>query len=156
MFDEAIIDSTTMEAHWHEGGQKGGSGQKSIARRDERESPFCGDQRRRACLRLSKRGPKRCQGCVGHTRTLRTWELRLQQRPAFAASRIKGNVLVIPGHTNRKAPIGHGEKRRKKRGLVERIFGKSKKSRRLMSRHEKSSASFPGFAPFAFLKIFLY
>ena len=38
-----------------------------------------------------------------------------------------GNVPVMPGRKNRKTATEHGEERRKRRGLIERIFGKMKK-----------------------------
>ncbi|MDR0475125.1 MAG: transposase [Treponema sp.] len=41
----------------------------------------------------------------------------------------------------------------KKRGLIERIFGKVKENRRLTVRFEKSDVNFMGFIIFAFIKI---
>jgi hypothetical protein len=65
------------------------------------------------------------------------------------------NIPVIPGRKNRKIPIEYDEERYKKRGLIERIFGKLKENRRLVVRYEKSDINFLGFVIFAFLKIIL-
>ena len=65
------------------------------------------------------------------------------------------NVPVIPGRKNRKVAIEYDEERYKRRGLIERIFGKLKENRRLVVRYEKSDANFLGFILFAFLKILL-
>jgi len=65
------------------------------------------------------------------------------------------NVPVIPGRKNRKTAIKYDEERHKRRGLIERIFGKMRECRRLVARHEKSDADFLGFVLFAFLKILL-
>ena len=62
---------------------------------------------------------------------------------------------VIPGRKNRKVAIEYDEERYKRRGLIERIFGKLKENHRLVVRYEKSDANFLGFVLFAFLKILL-
>jgi hypothetical protein len=41
------------------------------------------------------------------------------------------NVPVIPGRRNRKEEIVYDQGKYKKRGLIERIFGKMKENRRL-------------------------
>jgi hypothetical protein len=46
--------------------------------------------------------------------------------------------------------------RDKKRGLIERVFGKLKENRRLAVRYEKSDINFLGFIFIAFLKIFFF
>jgi transposase len=65
------------------------------------------------------------------------------------------NLPVIPGRRNRKEEIEYDKEKYKKRGLVERIFGKLKENRRLAVRYEKSDINFLGFIIIAFLKIFL-
>jgi transposase len=65
------------------------------------------------------------------------------------------NVPVIPGRRNRKKEIEYDREKYKKRGLIERIFGKLKKNRRLTVRYEKSDINFLGFIVIAFLKILL-
>ena len=65
------------------------------------------------------------------------------------------NIPVIPGRKNRKTPVEYDEERYKKRGLIERIFGKLKENRRLTVRYEKSDQNFLGFIVIAFLKILL-
>jgi transposase len=49
--------------------------------------------------------------------------------------------------------IAYGRQMYKKRGLIERIFGKVKENRRLAVRYEKSDVNFLGFIIFAFIKI---
>jgi transposase len=70
---------------------------------------------------------------------------------------LEGNnsLPVIPGRRNRKEEIEYDKEKYKKRGLVERIFGKLKENRRLAVRYEKSDINFLGFIIIAFLKIFL-
>jgi transposase len=63
------------------------------------------------------------------------------------------NVPVIPGRKNRKVEIVYDRQLYKKRGLIERIFGKIKENRRLAVRYEKSDNNFLGFIVFAFIKI---
>jgi hypothetical protein len=41
------------------------------------------------------------------------------------------NLPVIPGRRNRKEQIEYDKEKYKKRGLIERIFGKLKENRRL-------------------------
>jgi len=65
------------------------------------------------------------------------------------------NVPVIPGRRNQKVAIEYDEERYKRRGLIERIFGKLKENHRLVVRYEKSDANFLGFVLFAFIKILL-
>jgi transposase len=65
------------------------------------------------------------------------------------------NEPVIPGRKNRKEEIVYDREKYKKRGLIERIFGKIKENRRLTVRYEKSDINFPGFILAAFLKILL-
>lgn len=62
------------------------------------------------------------------------------------------NIPVIPG---RKNEIIYDKRIYRKRGLIERIFGKLKENRRLALRYEKSDINFLGFIIIAFIKIFL-
>jgi transposase len=62
------------------------------------------------------------------------------------------NTPVIPGRRNRKEAIVYDQEKYKKRGLIERIFGKLKENRRLAVRYEKSDINFLGFIVIAFLK----
>jgi transposase len=62
------------------------------------------------------------------------------------------NTPVIPGRKNRKEAIVYDQERYKKRGLIERIFGKLKENRRLAVRYEKSDINFLGVILIAFLK----
>jgi transposase len=63
------------------------------------------------------------------------------------------NIPVIPGRKDRKEEIAYGRQLYKKRGLIERIFGKAKETRRLAVRYEKPDVNFLGFIIFAFIKI---
>jgi transposase len=63
------------------------------------------------------------------------------------------NVPVIPGRKNRSVEILYDRQRYKRRGLIERIFGKIKENRRLAVRYEKSDINFLNFIIFAFIKI---
>jgi transposase len=65
------------------------------------------------------------------------------------------NLPVIAGRRNRKKEIEYDKEKYKKRGLIERIFGKLKENRRLTVRYEKSDINFLGFIVIAFLKILL-
>ncbi|MDR0636056.1 MAG: transposase [Treponema sp.] len=65
------------------------------------------------------------------------------------------NEPVIPGRKNRKEVIVYNKEKYKKRGLIERLFGKVKENRRLVVRYEKSDITFLGFIIIAFLKILL-
>ena len=65
------------------------------------------------------------------------------------------NVPVIPGRKNRREPIEYDRERYKRRGLIERVFGRLKENRRLAVRYEKSDANFLGFVVFAFMKMLL-
>ena len=62
---------------------------------------------------------------------------------------------MIPGRRNRKEAIVYDREKYKKRGLIERIFGKIKENRRLTVRYEKSDINFLGVILVAFIKIFL-
>jgi transposase len=66
------------------------------------------------------------------------------------------NTPVIPGRKNRKEEIVYDKEKYKKRGLIERIFGKLKENRRLAVRYEKSDINFLGFVFMAFIKIHLF
>jgi transposase len=70
---------------------------------------------------------------------------------------LKGNnnIPVIPGRKNRKKEIVYDKQIYKKRGLIERIFGKLKENRRIALRYEKSDLNFLGFIIVASIKIFL-
>jgi transposase len=65
------------------------------------------------------------------------------------------NTAVTPGRRSRRKEIAYDRERYKKRGLMERIFGKLKENRRLTVRYEKSDTNFPGFILIAFLKLLL-
>jgi transposase len=65
------------------------------------------------------------------------------------------NEPVIPGRKNRKKPVEYDEEKYKKRGYIERIFGKIKENRRLTVRYEKSDMNFLGFILVAFIKILI-
>jgi transposase len=49
------------------------------------------------------------------------------------------NIPVIPGRKNRNKEIVYDKRIYRKRGLIERIFGKLKENRRLALRYEKSN-----------------
>jgi hypothetical protein len=57
------------------------------------------------------------------------------------------NTAIIPGK-NRKEEIVYGKEVYKKRGLIERMFGKLKENRRLAVRYEKSDINFNFFHVF--------
>jgi transposase len=65
------------------------------------------------------------------------------------------NKPVIPERRNRKKEVEYDKEKYKKRGLVERVFGKLKENRRLAVRYEKPDINFLGFIVIAFLKILL-
>jgi transposase len=65
------------------------------------------------------------------------------------------NEPVIPGRKNRKKLIEYDKDKYKKRGYIERVFGKLKENRRLTVRYEKSDINFLGFILVAFLKILI-
>ncbi|MDR1398423.1 MAG: transposase [Treponema sp.] len=65
------------------------------------------------------------------------------------------NRAVIPGRKNRRKAIAYDKEKYKKRGLIERVFGKLKENRRLALQYEKSDILFLGFICMAFIKIFL-
>jgi transposase len=65
------------------------------------------------------------------------------------------NTPVIPGRKNRKEAIVYDRERYKRRGIIERIFGKIKENRRLAVRYEKSDINFLNFILVAFIKIHL-
>jgi transposase len=69
--------------------------------------------------------------------------------------RSNNNEPVIPGRKNRKKAEAYDEEKYKKRGYIERIFGKLKENRRLTVRYEKSDMNFLGFILVAFIKILL-
>jgi transposase len=69
--------------------------------------------------------------------------------------RENNNIPVIPGRKNRKKEIVYDKRIYRKRGLIERIFGKLKENRRLALRYEKSGLNFLGFIIIAFIKILL-
>jgi transposase len=66
------------------------------------------------------------------------------------------NKVVIPGRKNRKEEIEYDREEYKKRGEIERVFGKIKENRRLTVRYEKSDINFLGFIFIAFIKILLF
>ena len=59
---------------------------------------------------------------------------------------------VIPGKKNRKLPVIHDEELYKRRGLIERIFGKIKENSRLSMRKEKSDCNFLAMIGMALVK----
>jgi len=71
---------------------------------------------------------------------------------SFRSFLIGGNCdPVIPGRKNRKEKIEYDKVLYKKRGLIERIFGKIKENRRLAMRFEKSDNVFMAFIATAFI-----
>jgi transposase len=64
------------------------------------------------------------------------------------------NLLFILRRKSRKEEIEYDKAKYKKRGTIERIFGKLKEDRRLTVRYEKPGIIFLGFIVIAFLKIF--
>jgi transposase len=66
------------------------------------------------------------------------------------------NKVVIPGRRNRKKEIEYDREEYKKRGEIERVFGKIKENRRLTVRYEKSDIILLGFIFIAFIKILLF
>jgi transposase len=97
-----------------------------------------------------KAGPELTKGIVGYPviadRGYDSDEFRRELRES-------DNIPVIPGRKNRKIEIAYDRQLYKKRGLIERIFGKIKENRRLAVRYEKPDVNFPGFIIFAFIKI---
>jgi transposase len=97
-----------------------------------------------------KAGPELAKGIVGYPviagRGYDSGGFRMDLRG-------NNNIPVIPGRKDRKEEIAYGRQLYKKRGLIERIFGKAKENRRLTVRYEKPDVNFPGFIIFAFIKI---
>ena len=62
---------------------------------------------------------------------------------------------VIPGRRNRKQKITYDKALYRKRGLIERIFGKIKENKRLAMRFEKSDTLFLAFIAVAMIKIII-
>jgi len=60
---------------------------------------------------------------------------------------------VIPGRKSRKKQIIYDKELYKKRGLIERIFGKIKENSRLAVRKEKSDRNFLSMIALALVKI---
>ena len=59
---------------------------------------------------------------------------------------------VIPGRRNRKHPILYDKALYRRRGLIERVFGKIKENKRLSMRFDKSDAVFLAFIACAIIK----
>jgi putative transposase len=66
------------------------------------------------------------------------------------------NEPVIPGRRNRREARSYDCEKYKKRGQIERLFGKIKENRRLAVRYEKSDIHFRAFILIAFIKISLF
>ena len=62
---------------------------------------------------------------------------------------------VIPGRCNRKQAIAYNKPLYRKRGLIERLFGKIKENKRLAARFEKSDAVFMAFIAVALSKVII-
>jgi transposase len=67
----------------------------------------------------------------------------------------QNNVPVIPGRRNRKKPIWYDKALYRRRGLIERVFGKIKENKRLSMRFDKSDALFLAFIAAACIKIII-
>ncbi|MDR1400282.1 MAG: transposase [Treponema sp.] len=61
----------------------------------------------------------------------------------------------MPRRNNRKEAIVYDREKYRKRGLIERLFGKLKENRRLAVRYEKADITFLDFIVIAFLTILL-
>ena len=59
---------------------------------------------------------------------------------------------VIPGRRNRKQPVMYNKALYKKRGMIERLFGKIKENKRMVMRFEKSDTVFLAFIACAIIK----
>ena len=59
---------------------------------------------------------------------------------------------VIPGRKNRKRPVSYDKALYKRRGLIERIFGKIKENKRMAMRFDKSDTVFLAFIALAIIK----
>lgn len=62
---------------------------------------------------------------------------------------------VIPGRRNRKVEVAYNKVLYRKRGLIERLFGKIKENRRLSIRFEKNDAIFMAFIAIALIKVII-
>lgn len=72
---------------------------------------------------------------------------------AFRAFLISQNCEpVIPGRKNRKQPICYDTLLYKRRGLIERMFGKIKENKRMAMRFDKSDTVFLTFVALAIIK----
>jgi len=65
------------------------------------------------------------------------------------------NEPVIPGRKNRKIKIEYDKVVYKKRGAIERLFGKIKENRRLAVRYDKSDIAFLSFIAIALIKLII-
>jgi transposase len=72
--------------------------------------------------------------------------------PVRRALEGNNNKMVIPGRKNRKKEIVYDKEEYKKRGEIEKVFGKIKENRRLTVRYEKSDINFLGFIFIAFIR----
>ena len=61
----------------------------------------------------------------------------------------QGAEPVIPGQRNRREPIAYDRVLYRERNIVERSIGWLKQGRRMVTRYEKTAASYPGFVLFA-------
>jgi transposase len=161
-FNEVTIDGATMKVHRRGGGQKGGLRTKG---------------RSRAGTSVRFRAAATGDGKLVE-RLLSDGRIHDVSAAAELAEDITGravmagcgygsdgfrreleendNTAVTPARGSRRKEIAYDRERYKKRGLMERIFGKLKENRLPTVRYEKSDANFLGFILIAFLKILLF
>jgi transposase len=162
VINEVIIDSTTMKVHRHGGGQKRGNRRKgravggisgkfhAVVTVDGNlvEGMLSGGQVHD--VRVAEELSEDIVGCV------MTGDRGYDSDKFRRALEGNNNKVVIPGRRNRKKEIEYDREEYKKRGEIERVFGKIKENRRLVVRYEKSDINFLGFIFIAFIKILLF
>ena len=68
---------------------------------------------------------------------------------------MRGILPIIPPRSNRKMPVHPDYRRDKDRNRVERMFGKLKQQRRIVTRYDKTLLSFESFLNLAAARLWL-
>jgi len=72
---------------------------------------------------------------------------------ALAAA--NGHEPIVPPKKNRKDPWEYDKQLYKKRNIVERLFGRLKRFRKICTRYDKTDVMFLGYIQFAFVAMWV-
>ena len=147
-----MIDGTTIRAHRHAAGAKGGQEKQGLGR-------SCGGFSSKIHAKVDSFGMglkfiitegqaseiKQVKELIGDEKCEYLLADRGYDSDSFRESLTKKGITpVIPGRKNRKKPIDYDKHIYKERNIVERFFGRIKEFRRIATRYDKTACMYKG------------